>query len=412
MNKKQIAGIGIGLATLGGGTAIQIDKNINPYTETTTKLEIVADSLTPEAGVQKIIASKDEPKVTLSKWNGEVSLGVKYTGISQATQGSRPFLSKNVHWKEGDITLEAVPIDPTPTDEGGMEINVLLDSKPTTNVFTFQLENWQNLDFFYQPELTPEEIQEGVVRPENVVGSYAVFYKNKRNHILGQTNYGSGKAYHIYRPKVFDDKGNEVWANMSYSDGVLSVTVPQDFLDNAVYPVVVDPTFGNTNIGGSSAATANVICSYYPTTEGSDVSKLTMYNLQDAGNTVAGAIYTDSGTYPNTKVAEDSGNTSGTGANAWLDVNITATLSGSTNYWLCTWGSDSRTIFWDAGSANQYVAQGMSFETWEDPFSGGGTQFARALSVYATYTASTPPTVPIPKAQINAPVNINSNLSI
>ena len=29
MNKKQIAGIGIGLATLGGGTAIQIDKNIN-----------------------------------------------------------------------------------------------------------------------------------------------------------------------------------------------------------------------------------------------------------------------------------------------------------------------------------------------------------------------------------------------
>jgi hypothetical protein len=102
-----------------------------------------------------------------------------------------------------------------------------------------------------QPELTPEEIAEGTDRPENVVGSYAVYHKTKRDHVIGQTNYATGKAFHIYRPKVWDADGNEIWAELSYADGTLSVTVPQSFLDSAVYPVRVDPTFGYTSLGAT-----------------------------------------------------------------------------------------------------------------------------------------------------------------
>ena len=149
-------------------------------------------------------------------------------------------------------------------------------------------------------------------------------------------------------------------------------------------------TLGNTNIGASSAATANVICSKFTTTEAATVTSMTMYANQDTGNTVAGAIYTDNGSsYPNAKIAEDTGNTTGTGVAAWLTVNISASLSASTAYWFCTWASDSRTVYWDAGSTNQYVTQGMTFETWANPFTAGGTQFARALSVYVNYTPTT-----------------------
>ena len=84
-----------------------------------------------------------------------------------------------------------------------------------------------------------------------MIGSYAVYHKTKANHRVGSTNYATGKAYHIYRPKALDANGVEQWAEIFYENGILSVTVPQKFLDDAVYPVRIDPTFGYTTQGAS-----------------------------------------------------------------------------------------------------------------------------------------------------------------
>jgi hypothetical protein len=73
------------------------------------------------------------------------------------------------------------------------EIEIVLDEKPATNAF--RIEGAEDLDFFYQPELTPEENAEGAFRPENVVGSYAVYHKTKANHRVGDINYATEKAY-------------------------------------------------------------------------------------------------------------------------------------------------------------------------------------------------------------------------
>ena len=39
--------------------------------------------------------------------------------------------------------------------------------------------------------------------------------------------------------------------------GRMTVTVPQNFLDKAVYPVIIDPTFGYATIGNSEDRTNN-----------------------------------------------------------------------------------------------------------------------------------------------------------
>jgi hypothetical protein len=119
--------------------------------------------------------------------------------------GSRAFLADRVEL-EGcearDACLSARDASLSASAEGrdangGFEIEIILQEK--SNVFAFPIEDAQDLDFFDQPKLSPEEIAEGTVRPENVIGSYAVYPKAETNHRVGDTLYSTGNACHIYR---------------------------------------------------------------------------------------------------------------------------------------------------------------------------------------------------------------------
>lgn len=128
--------------------------------------------------------------------------------------------------------------------EGGVEYSFILNTIPKTNVFSMKLE-FTNCEYYYQPPLTPAEIAQGCIRPDNVVGSYAVYSPYKDNA------YGTGKVAHIYRPKVVAADGKWTWGVMSITNNVLSVTVDAVWLSKAVYPVVIDPEFGYTTTGAS-----------------------------------------------------------------------------------------------------------------------------------------------------------------
>ena len=89
------------------------------------------------------------------------------------------------------------------------------------------------------------------ITPENVEGSYAVYAKsNKVNYVDGK-EYKVGKVGHIYRPKIIDSIGTEVWGKLHIDNGILSVIIPQEFLDSAIYPVrhAAGLTFGYTSGG-------------------------------------------------------------------------------------------------------------------------------------------------------------------
>ena len=97
-----------------------------------------------------------------------------------------------------------------------------------------------------------------------MAGSYAVYHQTQEGDYtaLGGKNYKAGKAFHIYRPRIEDATGASCWGelNIDVKAGLLTVTIPQDWLDQAVYPVrhAAGLTFGYTSIGG--ALTTPAIC--------------------------------------------------------------------------------------------------------------------------------------------------------
>jgi hypothetical protein len=161
----------------------------------------------------------DKHEVLLKRWDGEC-----YIKVSR---------------KEKDLNIKQVT--------GGLRLEVILNKKPASNVISLDIET-EGLVFYYQPPLTKEEIDRGAKRPENVVGSYAVYHATKTGKYRNKEEaekYKSGKAFHIYRPKAIDAIGKWVWCDLNITinpdgkTGVMTRTIPQDFLDQAVYPITI-----------------------------------------------------------------------------------------------------------------------------------------------------------------------------
>ena len=379
------------------GTVI-IDSSINPYTEKSDRWEMSTNSVIDEAGQIKTELLKNEPKIILSKWNDEVRLGIKYLGIAPTTNGNKVLLTDRVEWKEAKQELHVYPlIKSEQREDGGFETEIVLNEKPATNVFKFQIDGAENLDFIYQPELTQQEIDKGRFRPENVVGSYAVYHKIKKDHILDQKNYATGKAFHIYRPWITDAKNDGVWGELSYINTILSVVIPQSFLDNALYPVKVDPTFGYTTIGASTGNIENTLNLERATiTENGTGTKISVYlnNTTSSKNTKANVYDDGTGASDLTTNLITNGATEersiGTGT-AWQDFNFTVAPSFTANvvYRLAIWGAagtGTNLYHWDNTTGNSYE-DNETYGTWPNP--NAQTQFANSdISMYATYTGT------------------------
>ncbi|MGV9141445.1 MAG: hypothetical protein ACOC1X_00745, partial [Promethearchaeota archaeon] len=200
----------------------------------------------------------DEPKVTLYKWGREVALNVSLVGGKYNLNGMNKGKSGNKHiYDYRDFEANAYPL-PNITKDGGFEFDFVINEKNANKYrkIKYDLEGIEDLEFYYQEPLDEEMNNEscnathceGSYRPENVVGSYAVYHKSKKDN-----EYKTGKLFHIYRPLIIDANNDTVYGNLSYKNGQLTVTTPKDFLNNAEYPVRVDPTFGYDTSGGSSA---------------------------------------------------------------------------------------------------------------------------------------------------------------
>lgn len=409
--KTVAAGVAVA-GILAGGGSITADKMIDPYTQVGTKLEIAASSTIPEAGIDQFSADTTQPKITLKKFNGEVAMGVTYDGI-QAT-GARPFLSKNVEWKEGAQTMQVVPLDKSTTlEDGGYEINIILDAPPASNVFNFSIDGADNLDFFYQAPLWQEAglkeptkdctdtdclFPDGqVTRPSEAVGSFAVYYRQHSNHIEGSANYATGKVYQIFRPKVTDATGKETWADLSYTNGILSVSVPQAFLDSATYPVTVDPTFGYTTQGASNISSGlDTIITMGDTflgAAGTGVSMSVYAAKSSVAVNVQMAVY-DTGV--NLITNSNTNSVSVDTANWYTATDVGTPTFTAVQYYLCINSQTNPFLYYfDSGTNGRYLNT-QAYGSWPASLTLVTPGTARKYSIYATYTASgggTTPTV-------------------
>jgi hypothetical protein len=276
------------------------------------------------------------------------------------------------------------------------ELEIILSEPPKTNEFHIPF-TAKDLTFLYQPPLTEEFKQEDCDvwtethvklktgeerhRPENIVGSYAVYHASRKGN-----EYMTGKAFHIYRPEAVDAKGNRVWADMKIADGEIIISVPQKFLDSAVYPVVVDPTFGYTSIGGSyiSGGQPWKTAGLFPLSAAGTLTKITAY-IYGTGHAKF-AVYSDVVGVPTTRQGGGTDEVTVSGAN-WYDGNYSSgapTLT-VTSWWLDEI-SDTNALSWcyDSGGTSVWVAVTYANE----PITPFGSYSTRTdlISIYATYT--------------------------
>lgn len=343
------------------------------------------------------------PYLTLPRWDNEVYMTID---LPYGRGGNKSLKDSKLKYsnQKYDVAIYSKQIDKQHT-EGGVEFDITLKEKPKSNVLYFSIQS-KGLDFFYQPELTEEEIKQGRERPENVVGSYAVYHSTKSGDYskLGGKNYMCGKAFHIYRPKVTDSKGAWVWGELNISDGVLSITIDQKFLDTATYPVHVDPDWGYTNEGSSNTgSTAGYLAYISDAPESADIDSISVYCRYASGDSaghIKGIMATDSDGVLLTNGASDQSSSQTSSTNAWITSNYSSkpSVTEGTTYRIGVLGENNIDVAYDSGTGVNSKS-GMQYGSWESPDDWAEftvMELSDKCSIYATYTAG---------GGNNAPVN-------
>ncbi|MFH1412912.1 MAG: hypothetical protein ABIG10_02685 [bacterium] len=345
-----------------------------------------------------------EPALRVSKWNDEVSFKIK--AKMQGTDKKKHTLELENKKIKLDTPKKEYHFYSLPADEqnedGGYEFEIILKEKPATNKVEFTIET-DGLDFFYQPELTPEEEANGTLRPENVVGSYAVYYSTKKDDYskIGGKNYKSGKAFHIYRPQIIDAVGKKAWGALNIDVGkkTLTVEIPQEFLDTAVYPVnhAAGLTFGYTTLGGSTTPNENTIKfeSGQPASSGNGDKISVGVQLSVAGtvnykcNIYTYVTATDAGAeITNGQTVEVAVTTT---TKAWQDFTFSSapSFTGGTNYhlasWADLWAGGTARIAFDYGAATEAAYKDIAYGAWPSPMTSESTSIY-IHSIYTTYS--------------------------
>jgi len=339
-----------------------------------------------------------KPQVKLMRWDNEVNFSIR------AEEDNTAILEvegEKIKYKAKDYEVHMYD-KPDASEEGGFEFEWVLKKKPKSNVLTATIQT-KDLQFLYQGELTKKDIEDGCRRPENVIGSYAVYHASKG--LLNNSNgkdYKVGKAFHIYRPKATDANGKWTWCDLHVDEdnGLLTVTIPQKFLDDAEYSVVVDPTFGYTTGGGS-------------TTSVTDESSTTRvgYVAQPVANGVLNyvsvALATNDDSSVNAKVFVNEKDSGGVGTHAQIAtvtrnglppsgwVRFVAngeSLTGGVDYILSFLGDDSTVslgddIFMFYDSDGTYYTESATYASPESPWVVSSSS-GRKYSIYGTYSTT------------------------
>jgi len=117
---------------------------------------------------------------------------------------------------------------------GSFEYDCILKKEPESNVIRLRMDGAENYDFFRQPDFVENPF---------LKGSFAVY---KKETFIGE---GTGKLCHIHRPEIIDARGRRCWGALAVVGNELRITIPEKWLADAVYPVIVDPTVGTTTVG-------------------------------------------------------------------------------------------------------------------------------------------------------------------
>ena len=248
-----------GVNTAGGQNSLSAVFDMDNRHESKNHLD---RSLTARIGDS--LAEDFRPILEINAWGEECSFTINLTpaGYESITSVSRSVVNNRsrVECTAKDNTI----ISLYQLDDGSLEWQIQFETAPESNILKYPF-NSRNLRFFYQDSvLFTGDVS--VSGPDWVQGSYAVYHANRRHNykfIHGNDTliqeYSTGKAFHIKRPIIYDSRGESSWGriNIDTLAGIMSLEIPDTFLKNAVYPVIVDPTFGKSSVGAWSLTIVN-----------------------------------------------------------------------------------------------------------------------------------------------------------
>lgn len=360
------------------------------------------------------------PYIDIKKWGGDAALRVK---IPHSVGSEKELKNNKLKFSNSRFDVEFYPKPPeeksedaagtsynfTINEDGGIEFDLVLKEDPQENVFEFPVEE-NGLKFYYQSPLNPEhptwEDEDGdgeadSFRPEMVIGSYAVYYEEQESTVkeaLVGEKYKAGKAFHIYRPKVTDASGNEVWGELNWDEEnkILRVSVDRVWLDNAAYPVRIDPNIGYETAGGTQhSVSSGYMRSTFPISAFSDgaVTKIYAYSTKrSSGGSAKCNIYNSSLAALDTTGTDEASFPSLAG---WVAYNYSSgpTLSSSAgNYYITIWSGGSGYVYYDTATSTNIIYATATYGTW--PSQETITASTYKFSVYAVYNAAGKPSAP------------------
>lgn len=358
------------------------------------------------------------PYTGLRSFNKSIDLSIindiaqEFSSQSKQTLSNTPLSDKETlsltdiikNGKAKGWNIEAVRTDNDHDNFDKFEFDILLHEKPESNTFTYNIDT-NDLDFHYQAPLTEEEKEKGIMRPENIVGSYAVYYSKVEQPIYTTQEeadkYKSGKAFHIYRPKAIDAKGDWTWGELHIDTdtGKMEVSFDKNWLDKAVYPVTVDPTIGNTNVGGSTVSNGTLKGIKSSFLEDVTITSVSFYaQFKNTPINYMAGLYTIGGEQLGTSASTPSTDMTA----SWRTLTLSAPVDVRPGQYGAFYGDQETfnvTAYYDTGIAggldsNSFMSDGHIPSQIEISDS------AKYYSVYATYRTITPPQLPLPHSPI------------
>lgn len=223
------------------------------------------------------------PNINFSRWydEGWVNLNIRSLNISETARPT--FVDGVAEITVGDLTLKSWVLR-----DNILEFAVVFASQPLTTTIEFEIQDSGNLDYYYQGTIEddiPESfVRQGYERPDNVVGSYAIKIKNKRNN-----EYKTGKWGHWFRWECIDNDGKKEWCDpLRIENGNLIIGLPSAFMSTAKYPVTVmgaGDTFGNDQQGASDRSLNNAMFSCADASPVADGTSVALHAyIKDSGN--------------------------------------------------------------------------------------------------------------------------------
>jgi len=333
------------------------------------------------------------PNVFEAKWNGEAWFNL-YSPDPVGIE--KPSFDGNIIGLELKDRIHRYYID-----QNKLEHEIELFSRPADDLVIFNIDFSEGIrfrkqltiyeDWLYEQSINPdnpnnlswEQYQQAVNRPENVVGSYAIYYAKTNNR------YKNGKFGHLYFPYFVDRNGERYRVkDFIIENKQATIALPPD----AKYPIILDPTLGNSVQGASNWGYNNIKDTIWDVTDGTGGTINTYYCQLES---VAENTDVKIGVYNCEQVAYDPDGQALVEQALIVDVEVgeNSVAGGSTNlvantYYNVAWipeSSDTDVYYDSDGNCGYYRTGQVYAEQLDNPWGEGPTIHNRHLSMWVDY---------------------------